>query len=166
MDSVSVWPRSVAAVSSPTVDARAASGCPLSAAVVCGLDHLKRRSDFIRVAREGRSRATPGLVVQACRRDQGEAALLPARVGVTVTRKIGNSVTRNRVRRRLRAVARSVMPTSASAGFDYVLIGRAATVTRAFAALIADLEAALRGLAAGRGSAIKPAAARRRRPRS
>ena len=118
--------------------------------MVCGLDHLKRRSDYIRVARRGRSRATPGLVLQVCRRDDGGGEPLPPlRVGVTVTRKVGNAVTRNRVRRRLRAVIRAVMPATAAAGFDYVLIGRQATVDRAFGALIADLEGALRGLIGG-----------------
>ncbi|MCU0839316.1 MAG: ribonuclease P protein component [Rhodospirillales bacterium] len=125
--------------------------------MVCGLDHLKKRSDFLRVARKGLSRATPGLVLQVCGHDD-TAESRPVgherrgqpgsrvRVGVTVTRKVGNAVTRNRVRRRLRAVARAVLSTGAPAGFDYVLIGRPATVDRPFLALIADLEAALRGL--------------------
>ncbi len=140
--------------------------------MVCGLDHLKKRSDFIRVARQGLSRATPGLVLQVCGHDD-TAESRPVgherrgrtgqrvRVGVTVTRKVGNAVTRNRVRRRLRAVARAVLSTGAAAGFDYVLIGRPATVDRPFLALIADLEAALRGLGKIQNSVdADPAAAR------
>jgi ribonuclease P protein component len=150
MDSANAWPLSAAAAFCPTGDARAASGCPPSAAVVCGLDHLKRRSDYVRVARRGWSRATPGVVVQVCRQEKGDGeSERPARIGVTVTRKVGNAVTRNRVRRRLRAVARTVMPATAAAGFDYVLIGRPTTADRPFATLIADLEGALKSLGEG-----------------
>jgi ribonuclease P protein component len=88
----------------------------------------------------------PGLVLQVCRQEGEDGVLRPPRVGVTVTRKIGSAVTRNRVRRRLRAVARAVIPTAPVAGFDLVLIGRAETIDRPFTALIADLQQALRGL--------------------
>lgn len=115
--------------------------------MACGLVHLKRRSEYLRVAREGRSAALPGLILQLRRGDDdalggwdGEA---PLRLGVTVTRKVGNAVIRNRVRRRLRAVARQVLPGTGAAGCDCVLIGRAATVRRPFAALVADLTTAL-----------------------
>lgn len=134
--------------------------------MVCGLDHLKRRSDFLHVARRGRSRATPGLVVQVCRHERnGTEQPRPLRLGVTVTRKVGNAVKRNRVRRRLRAVARAVIPETVIAGFDCVLIGRAATLDRPFPALIADLQAALRGLTGSDGGngASNEAAQRTRR---
>jgi ribonuclease P protein component len=95
----------------------------------------------------------PGLVLQVCRQEGEEGVLRPPRVGVTVTRKIGSAVTRNRVRRRLRAVARAVIPAAPVAGFDLVLIGRAETINRPFAALIADLQQALRGLCRAGGVA-------------
>lgn len=72
----------------------------------------------------------------------------PIRVGFTVSRKVGGSVQRNRARRRLRAAAEALMPAHAAPGHDYVVIGRAATVKRAFGALEGDIEAALRGLGA------------------
>jgi ribonuclease P protein component len=65
------------------------------------------------------------------------------RVGFTVTKKIGNSVVRNRCKRRLRALAREILPTSGIAGADHVLIGRDETAARDFAAMRADLHAAL-----------------------
>jgi ribonuclease P protein component len=72
------------------------------------------------------------------------------RLGITATRKLGNAVARNRVRRRLREVARMVLPASAAPGHDYVLVGRAATLRRPFAMLVGDLHAALRRLRASR----------------
>jgi ribonuclease P protein component len=68
------------------------------------------------------------------------------RVGFTASRKVGNAVRRNRARRRLRAVAEQVLPAHAERGHDFVLIARAATVDRAFDALIGDLIAGLKRL--------------------
>lgn len=65
------------------------------------------------------------------------------RVGFTVTKKIGNSVVRNRCKRRLRALAREVLAQRGIAGADHVLIGRDHTPNRDFAVMRADLEAAL-----------------------
>ncbi len=67
-----------------------------------------------------------------------------ARVGFTASRRVGNAVARNRAKRRLRAAAATVLPQQGKAGTDYVLIARADTGTRRYAALIADLEGALR----------------------
>jgi ribonuclease P protein component len=72
------------------------------------------------------------------------------RVGLTVSRKVGNAVVRNRARRRLRAVANEVLPRLAAPGLDYVLIGRAQTPHRAYATLIADLGRALGALRVSR----------------
>ena len=65
------------------------------------------------------------------------------RAGFTVTKRVGNSVVRNRVRRRLREAARLVLAERPIAGFDLVLIGREGTVARPFADLLADVERAL-----------------------
>ena len=81
----------------------------------------------------------PGLVLQALRRDDSG----PARLGFTVTKKVGNAVIRNRTRRRLRAAARFVLAEHPVGGFDLLLIGRAATRDRAFPALQEDLRRAL-----------------------
>ncbi|MBT5048513.1 MAG: ribonuclease P protein component [Rhodospirillaceae bacterium] len=116
---------------------------------------LKRRREFLHVARTGRKWAAPGLVLQALNRHAGEpisdAAPLEEgeiRVGFTVTRKVGNAVVRNRTRRRLRAAAETIIPAHAAPGHDFVVIGRAGTIGRPFPDLLGDLEAALRKLGA------------------
>ena len=100
---------------------------------------LKRRADFQRAAAKGRKAPTEGLVLQALFRHDNA----PARVGFTVTKKIGNAVVRNRTRRRLREAARLVLVQHPVAGADLVLIGRNATRTRPFSALQDDLRRAL-----------------------
>ena len=101
---------------------------------------LTRRRDFL-AANAGRRAAMPGLVLLMRPRDDGDAAMP---IGFTVTRKIGNAVVRNRMKRRLRALARELLPAAGVAGADHVLIGRAGGVERDFAALRADLAKALR----------------------
>ena len=116
------------------------------------LRRLKKRPEFLRVAAAQKKWVTPGMVVQAYRRQgpsQGTAARglehVPAepRVGLTVSRKVGKAVTRNRVRRRLRAVAQDVLPGAARADSDYVLIGRKGTLGRPYTMLVKDLRWAL-----------------------
>lgn len=123
-----------------------------------GVGRLKRRAEFLKVAGAGRKSVTPGLILQVA--PHVEAAVSPddraLRVGFTASRKVGIAVERNRARRRLRAAVDEVMPLHAARGRDYVLIARAATTRRPFAALLGDLKTALRQAGAYRDA---PAAA-------
>ncbi len=105
----------------------------------------------------------PGLLLQAAPQPGGSRRPLSGetvRVGFTASRKVGNAVIRNRAKRRLRAAAAQVLTTGGRPGTDYVLIARAGTATRPYAALVADLEAALRRVA-GPTAPHRPVAAER-----
>jgi ribonuclease P protein component len=108
---------------------------------------LCKRSEFLAVAGARRKCAMPGLVLQARRWAADEPLDAPdspaRRVGFTATRRVGGAVVRNRARRRLRAVAREILPAQAADRYDYVLIARAATGRRPFESLKRDLEKAL-----------------------
>ncbi|MBE7210138.1 MAG: ribonuclease P protein component [Gluconacetobacter diazotrophicus] len=106
---------------------------------------LKRRAEFLLVAAKGAKAPMPGLVLQARRRNDAT----PARLGFTVTKKVGNAVVRNRTKRRLREAARLLLRDLDAAGtplsgVDLVLIGRDGTRARALPALIDDLSRALK----------------------
>lgn len=73
------------------------------------------------------------------------------RFGITVTKKIGNAVVRNRMKRRFRELLRAVLPEQGLRGADHVLIGREGGVERDFALLRDELSAALARAAAGKG---------------
>ena len=134
------WPPSEAAKCWPTGGPRAASACrPDRGPDLAGSGRLTRRAEFLRAAAKGRKAAATGVVLQALpREDHG-----PARLGFTVTKKIGNAVIRNRTRRRLKEAARLVLDEHPVSGIDLVLIGREATRGRSFVALQEDLRRAL-----------------------
>ena len=102
------------------------------------LQRLRQRADFIAAASGAKAPAT-GFVLQSReRRDQA-----PPRVGYTVSKKVGNAVERNRVRRRLREVVRLTGAQGMQAGRDYVVVGRRAALDLTFSRLIDDMSSAL-----------------------
>lgn len=82
----------------------------------------------------------PGFVLLLRDRADGDPA---KRLGITVTKKIGNAVVRNRMKRRFRALARDVIAQQGLPGGDHILIGRAAGIERDFAGLREDLSRAI-----------------------
>ena len=104
---------------------------------------LTRRKDFL-AANAGRRAAMPGFVLLVRDRTDGDPLM---RIGYTVTKKIGNAVVRNRMKRRLRALARDLLPDGGVRGADHVLIGRNGGIERDFALLRAELGKALRKVA-------------------
>ena len=83
----------------------------------------------------------PGFVLLVRERGDGDPAM---RIGITVTKKIGGAVVRNRMKRRFRVLARELLPIHGVAGADHVLIGRNDGVERDFSLLRLELEKALR----------------------
>lgn len=105
------------------------------------LARLKKRADFLRIASLRRKWAAPGLILQAADAPSQADAI---RVGFTVSKKVGNSVARNRARRRLKAAVAEIFPAEAMAATDYVVIGRHETLTRPYSLLLQDLRTAIK----------------------
>jgi len=104
------------------------------------MKHLKKRTDFLAVAR-GWKWVMPGLVLQAGHNRQ--AASSEPRVGFTASRRVGGAVERNRAKRRLREVVREVLEARARENFDYVVIARKAALARPYSDLLNDLKTAV-----------------------
>jgi len=124
-------------------DRQGQAGATPPAVSLCPLETLQNRADFLK-ANHGRRQGTPGFLLQARKRLEDEAASNLVRVGFTCSKKVGNAVARNRAKRRLREIARMVLPLEGQPGWDYVLIGRRdVTATRPFETLKQDLSGAL-----------------------
>lgn len=113
---------------------------------------LRKRAEFL-AANKGLRNARPGFVLLTRGNEN-----LGKRFGVTVTKKIGNAVVRNRMKRRMRALARDLLPTKGITGADHVLIGRQGGIERDYQALTAELAKAL-------ARAASPETAADQRPR-
>jgi ribonuclease P protein component len=100
---------------------------------------IRQRRDFL-AANQGRRVPSAGFVLLFRQRGDDNPLM---RAGYTVTKRIGNSVVRNRLKRRLREIVRLTLADHGHAGADHVLIGREPGLTRDFAQLRTDLEKAL-----------------------
>lgn len=126
-----------------------------------GFVHLKTRADFLRVARGARFQTTsfslqaaPGGLDDA---NGGLGEAKPARFGLTVTKKTGAAVKRNRIRRRLREALRAAA-LAAKPGHDYVLVARQEALVTPFTQLTEDVRRALEGIHARRSGRRRDAA--------
>jgi ribonuclease P protein component len=109
-----------------------------------GLTTIRNRRDFL-AANSAKRAPMPGFVLLIRDRADGDPA---KRVGFTVTKKIGNAVVRNRMKRRFRELARDVIAAQGASGSDHIMIGRAGGIDRDFATLRADLARAVAKLGA------------------
>lgn len=100
---------------------------------------LKSRRDFLAL-RSGQHWSAKTLVLQARKRDDETGSY---RVGYTITTKVGNSVVRNRIKRRLREAVQRSFPANAKPGHDYALIGKRRALGAKFESIVQDLNTAL-----------------------
>ena len=103
------------------------------------MERLKRRADFLAAAK-GLKVPAAAFVLQAREREDAS----PPRFGFTVSKKVGNAVERNRVRRRLREIVRLNAVMAPQPGHDYVLIGRRTALTLPFDRIASEFTGALK----------------------
>lgn len=116
-----------------------------AASATASIRTLTKRADFL-AANNGTRNARAGFVLLT--RPNGGQGI---RFGITVTKKIGNAVVRNRMKRRFRELLRAALPTQGLPDHDHVLIGRAGGVERDFALLTDELAKALERARDGKG---------------
>jgi ribonuclease P protein component len=103
------------------------------------MERLRQRADFLAAATGVKIPAAAFVLQAKSRGDQG-----PPRIGFTVSKKVGNAVERNRVRRRLREIVRLTGTDRIRAGHDYVLVGRRAALAMPFERIKQDFDGAIR----------------------
>lgn len=112
---------------------------------------IPTRADFLKARLTGAKALSKGLVIQAVKRESSEW-----RIGLTATKKIGNAVTRNRARRRMRALAYNYLVPIAQPGTDYVLIARHDTVKANWQDMAHGLKKAINYLHRTMGKDLRP----------
>ena len=105
------------------------------------MERLRQRADFLAAATGSKVPATAFVLQARKRSDDG-----PVRVGFTVSKKIGNAVTRNRIRRRLKAAVAATAGQHARTTCDYVIVARLAALDRPFTLLLDDVTRAFTAL--------------------
>ncbi len=108
---------------------------------MAGVISIPSRAGFLRARNHGFKAVSRSLVMQAAPNQ-----LSNWRVGYTASKKIGNAVTRNRARRRLRAAMRESLHPVARSGLDYVMIARFDTAKREWQHLVEDVDKAVGNL--------------------
>ena len=109
--------------------------------MVSSIQFICNRRDFLQAQYQGEKAVTSSLVIQAFPRNNS-----CWRVGLTASKKIGNAVTRNRARRRMRSLVRQHLAPIACSGVDYVLIARHDIVSRDWPELVFGMQKAIRYL--------------------
>jgi len=101
------------------------------------LDTIKHRKTFVRMNETAARFVVSNFILQML-----EDPLIPAsevRVGYTVTKKLGNAVVRNRIKRRLREAVKQALP-AAKPGRHYVFIARHKALECDFSELVREME--------------------------
>lgn len=96
---------------------------------------IKKRRCFLRATHNGKKFIAKTMILQTVAQTKTQGM----RLGFTVTKKVGHAVVRNRVRRRLKEVARFILPVDGLNGFDYVIVARKEAVEASFDVLKRDL---------------------------
>ena len=102
------------------------------------LKTIKKRIDFVKVSKKGKKFFTQGFILQKYKRDFSSKENT-ARVGFTITKKIGNAVVRNKIKRRFRAIIKEVLNNYLKKNYDYVIIANKKSLIMDYKELKSDI---------------------------
>jgi len=135
-----------------------------ASALKLGLDTIKKRGDFLSAAAKGKKFIAGTFILQMlARSDTHPAGTTCPRFGFTVTKKMGNAVVRNRIKRRLRMATKQAALKHALSGHDYVIISRHKALDCSFSDLLRDMEFAFLRIPTMKDSDSQPKPVKRRK---
>lgn len=120
------------------------------------METIKNRGDFLSATAKGKRFSTGTIILQMLHRAETHQAGPAPRFGFTVTKKMGNAVIRNRIKRRLREAVRKIAPSHALSGHDYVLISRQKMIDCPFTDVLRDMEFAFSRIPTMKDNRTKP----------
>ena len=106
------------------------------------LQSIKKRIDFLRISKVGRKKFTKGFILQKVKRNDSSNTYLNkdfARVGLTVTKRVGTAVVRNKIKRRLRSLSNEILTNVGKKNYDYVIIANKKAAVMKYQELKEDL---------------------------
>ena len=102
------------------------------------LKTIKKRIDFVKVSKKGKKFFTQGFILQKYKRDFSSKENT-ARVGFTITKKIGGAVVRNKIKRRFRAIIKEILNNYLKKNYDYVIIANKKSLVMSYKELKNDV---------------------------
>lgn len=101
-------------------------------------ERIRQRAEYLHIQGRGRKLHTPNFICFGMQKQSEDAAAPPARLGVTVSRRVGGAVVRNRVKRLVREAYRR-HKADFPAGTELVVVARPEAAKVAYAAVVAEL---------------------------
>ena len=104
------------------------------------LKTIKKRIDFLKVSKKGKKIFTKGFILQKYKRNiDDKIENNVARIGYTITKKIGNAVIRNKIKRRFRAIIKEILNNYLKKNYDYIIIANKKSISMDYKELKQDL---------------------------
>lgn len=111
------------------------------------LINIRKRIDFLKISKEGQKKFTKGFILQKVKRNNYKDKFLDknfARIGLTVTKRVGTAVVRNKVKRRLRSLSKEILTIMGKKNYDYVIIANKKAILMNYNELKKDLIEAIK----------------------
>jgi ribonuclease P protein component len=104
---------------------------------------IKKRKDFIDISKSDLKWVCPAFIMQIKKKE----GIVQNRIGFTVSKKVSKkAVVRNRIKRRLRALAKETLKDNVIDGVDFVLIGRKSTLDTEYSDMLKSMKHCLKRL--------------------
>jgi ribonuclease P protein component len=101
------------------------------------IESLKSKSEFSEVSNKGKKYVTRYFIILVQKTDDKDTVFL----GMKISKKIGNAVTRNKIRRRFKHLIRNLVKENTKfAGYRFLIIPKRSITSASYSALLQEVE--------------------------